>query len=104
MKKLQPAYRCEPSCMYRAKLARPDIIHYAGDERPWIHGNRNAYRSYFRRYKAMSPWKDHEDAQGKELYMALYHALNVLTQFCPHGRILFSRLIGIHVYDWFGRK
>lgn len=104
MKKIQPAYRYEPASLYRAKLLRPDIIHYAGDERPWIHGSRNIYRSYFRRYQAMSPWGDHEPVRGRELYMACYHALNMGTQICPHGRILFSRLIGIHVYDWFGGK
>ena len=36
----------------------PVIIHFLGDERPWIRGSHNHYGKWYRKYLAMTPWKD----------------------------------------------
>lgn len=102
VKNLQPAYDCDKT-IYENYLKHPVVIHYMGDERPWIHGNRNAYRAYFEKYRAISPWHDLEPVRGQEWYMCCYHMLNVITLICPGFRILFSKFIGINKYKWFGK-
>lgn len=104
IKKLQPKYYCHSASEYKEVLKNPAIIHYMGDERPWIHGNKNAYRKYFYYYKALSPWKNQKSITGQEWYMFCYHCLNVITYISPWFRILFSNTIGINKYLWFGKK
>lgn len=104
IKKLQPAYYCKNEQEYKSVLLKPSIIHYMGDERPWIRGNHNAYRKIFEKYRDMSPWKDLPMIEGQKLYMLCYHILNVLTKICPWFRMAFTNLIGINKYAWFGKK
>lgn len=104
VKKLQPAYDTSSSIKYNEILKHPSIIHYMGDERPWIKGNYNKYRNFYCKYKEMSPWKEEPLIEGQQIYMLCYHALNVITFFCPWFRIAFSRLIGINKYKWFSKK
>lgn len=102
--KLQPAYDTASATAYKDILKAPSIIHYMGDERPWIEGNYNKYRKYYYQYKAMSPWKEEPMIRGQRIYMLCYHALNIITFICPWFRIAFSRLIGINKYKWFSKK
>lgn len=104
VKKLQPAYDTASPSAYKAILKSPSIIHYMGDERPWIACNRNKYRRQFVYYKKLSPWKEDPPVKGQRLYMLCYHILNVITLLCPWFRILFSKLIGINKYKWFSKK
>ena len=104
IKKLQPAYYCKNAREYKKILMKPVIIHYMGDERPWIKGNHNAYRKIFEKYRDGSPWKDLPMSEGQHLYMMCYHMLNVLTRICPWFRMAFTNLIGINKYAWFGKK
>lgn len=104
IKRLQPAYYCKNAEEYQRILLKPSIIHYMGDERPWIRGNHNAYRKKFEKYRDMSPWKDLPMVEGQRLYMMCYHILNVLTKICPWFRMAFTNLIGINKYAWFGKK
>lgn len=104
VKKLQPAYDTSSAANYSAILSAPAIIHYMGDERPWIAGNHNKYRKQYEYYFKCSPWKDEPLIEGQKLYMLCYHALNVITLICPWFRILFSKLIGINKYKWFSKK
>lgn len=104
IKRLQPAYYCKSAEEYKRILLKPSIIHYMGDERPWIRGNHNAYRKKFKKYRDMSPWKDLPMVEGQRLYMMCYHILNVLTKICPWFRMAFTNLIGINKYAWFGKK
>lgn len=104
VKRIQPAYIFDPKTEYRQRTKHPVIIHYMGDERPWYAGSHNWCIPLFNKYAAKTPWKKVEKIGGKELYMFIYHMLNVFTIFCPFGRILFSNLIGINKYKWFGKE
>lgn len=104
IKNLQPAYYRENAAEYSSILKNPVIIHFMGDERPWIRGNHNAYRNRFEKYRDMSPWQNLTMIEGQGLYMMCYHILNVLTRICPWFRMAFTNLIGINKYAWFGKK
>lgn len=104
LKKLQPAYDTDLADVYAKILKNPVIIHYMGDERPWIAGNFNKYRRRYEYYYKRSPWKNEPLVQGQRAYMFCYHVLNVITFVCPWFRILFSKLIGINKFKWFRKK
>lgn len=104
MKRLQPAYDTSSAKKYARILSSPAIIHYAGDERPWIAGNRNKYRRQYEYYYRKSPWRKEPLIQGQRFYMFCYHILNIITFICPWFRIMFSKLIGINIYKWFSKK
>lgn len=104
IKRLQPAYDTSSPEEYKRILASPAIIHYMGDERPWIAGNRNRYRRQYEYYFRRSLWREEPRVQGQRLYMFCYHMLNIVTLVCPWFRILFSRTIGINKNKWFSKK
>ncbi|MCM1153926.1 MAG: glycosyltransferase family 8 protein [Roseburia sp.] len=104
VKKLQPAYDIPSKDVYAQILRKPAIIHYMGDERPWIEGNHNKYRKQYGYYAKRSPWKEEPLVQGQQLYMFCYHLLNVITLICPWFRVFFSRLIGINKFKWTHKK
>ncbi len=100
---IQPAYK-ESRRESKDLIRHPSIIHYMGDERPWINGNRNYYQAEYEYYKKMTPWSGEPMVYGQESYMKLYHAMNVCTRIFPWGRIVISKLIGIHKYEWWGKE
>lgn len=63
--------------------AHPALVHFAGDERPWIAGNCNWFRQAYRLYLNTTPWAGEPDEEGKRLYMLLYHLMNLATWWCP---------------------
>ena len=77
----------------------PAVIHYMGDERPWIAGNRNYYRKYYEYYLERTPWKGTPKETGKELYMLLYFGMNQVTRICPPVRKWISRRFGMKIID-----
>ena len=77
----------------------PVILHYLGDERPWIWGNHNHYRKRYEAYLSMTPWKGMEKVKGKFLYMQAWWLLNHLTWFCPQARLWISRQFGMKIID-----
>lgn len=103
VRKLQPAYDTSSAVKYSQILSAPAIIHYMGDERPWIDGNRNRYRRQYEYFYKKSPWRNEPLIQGQKFYMFCYHTLNVITSICPWFRILFSKIIGINKYKWFNK-
>ena len=103
VKRIQPEYTFSPAKLYYQKMKRPVIIHYMGDERPWIHGSRNWCVPLFDIFAAKTPWKKVDRVYGQEWYMLFYHLLNMGTLLFPWGRIAFSNLIGINKYKWFGK-
>ena len=103
VRKLQPAYDTSSAKAYSQILSSPAIIHYMGDERPWIAGNHNKYRRQYEYYWKKSCWRDEPLIEGQKLYMFCYHALNLITLVCPWFRMMFSRLIGINKYKWFSK-
>lgn len=77
---------------YEASAKDPVIVHYAGDERPWIRGNRNPYKEDFWKYLNRTPWKGLAETEGRENYMRFYHAVNVLSEKLPGFRAAVSRV------------
>ncbi len=78
--------------------AHPVIVHYAGDERPWIRGSRNPYGRLYRQYQALTPWADVPQETGREAYMLAYHAMNLATRVAPGARRLVSRIYARRLY------
>ncbi len=64
----------------------PAVVHFAGDERPWIKGNFNPYRDIYEKYLELSPWAGTEKISGKEREMLLYHIMNLVTMAAPQIR------------------
>lgn len=84
---------------FDAAKRRPVILHYMGDERPWIAGNHNHYRKYYDSYLARTPWRQTPKESGKEAYMLLYRGMNYMTWLCPPVRLWVSRNFGMKAVD-----
>lgn len=104
VRRLQPYYAISDRKDFLGCVRNPRIIHFMGDERPWIAGNRNFYRSVYGKYLALTPYRNAEKIKGKRAYMACYHALNLITWLCPPFRVLFSKYVGINKYLWAGKE
>lgn len=68
---------------YDAARALPAVIHYAGDERPWIKGSFNPYTADYEKYLELSPWAGAEKTPGRQKEMLMYHLMNLVTAICP---------------------
>ena len=77
----------------------PSIIHYMGDERPWIAGNLNHYRRAYELYLAKTPWAGTAKEHGKRTYMLAYHMLDYATAICPPVRRMVSRKLGMKLVE-----
>lgn len=88
-------YRAVTKEMFATAKRHPAIIHYMGDERPWIAGNLNHYRKAYEHYLAMTPWADTPKEKGKEWYMLAYHLMDYATVIWPEVRWLISRKFGM---------
>ena len=77
----------------------PSIIHYMGDERPWIAGNLNHYRRAYELYLAKTPWAGAPKQEGKRAYMLAYHMLDYATAVCPPVRRIVSRKLGMKLVE-----
>lgn len=93
------AYREVAKEEFEEARRRPAVIHYMGDERPWVAGNRNYYRKYYEYYLERTPWKGTPKETGKELYMLLYFAMNQVTRICPPVRKWISKRFGMKIID-----
>lgn len=93
--RLSPLYRSIPEKTFRQAKKHPAVIHYMGDERPWIKGNFNHYRRAYERYLALTPWAGAEKEEGKRLYMLFYHLMDYATFLCPPVRDYISRRFGM---------
>lgn len=81
--------RLNASDWERAKR-HPAILHFAGDERPWVSGNWNPYRRLYRRALAKTPWRGARELQGRRVYLSCYHLMNLMTAVCPALRFRIS--------------
>ena len=100
IRKYQPAYMVSSRAKYKEIIRHPSIIHYLGEERPWVHGNCSPYRKVYDSYKAQTPWKDTPMIYGKEKVLFCYHILNLITAVFPWFRRLFTKCIGIRYYQF----
>ncbi len=77
----------------------PVVIHYMGDERPWIAGNLNHYHKAYDHYLEMTPWAGTPKETGKEWYMLAYHLMDYGTVLWPELRWIISRRFGMKLVD-----
>lgn len=91
----EPAYRAVKREQLTTAKRHPAIIHYMGDERPWIAGNRNHYRKAYEFYLEKTPWAGSPKEKGKERYMLAYHLMDYVTAVCPAVRWAISRQMGM---------
>ena len=89
--RMQPSYRRIPEEVFRKAKRYPAVIHYAGDERPWRAGAMNFYGRAYEQYLAMTPWRGTPKEKGKELYLLLYHMMDLVTPVFPFVREAISR-------------
>ncbi|MDO4939104.1 MAG: glycosyltransferase family 8 protein [Lachnospiraceae bacterium] len=95
---ISPSYSIVSEEEFEESKRSPVIIHYAGDEKPWIKGNHNPYKSEYEKYIGMTDWKDTPEQKGKEGFMLMYHAMNVATSVCPPVRKLISGIYEKKLY------
>ena len=89
--RMQPSYRRIPEEVFRKAKRYPAVIHYAGDERPWRAGAMNFYGRAYEQYLAMTPWRGTPKEKGKELYLLLYHMMDLVTPVFPFVREVISK-------------
>lgn len=94
-----PWYHMIPKDVFLRAGKRPAVVHFMGDERPWVAGNLNHYRRAYDTYLAKTPWRGSPKEKGKELYMLLYHMMDYLTVICPAARRGISRKFGMKAVD-----
>ena len=102
LRNLCRAYEAVGPEQFKEAKRRPVVIHYLGDERPWIAGNHNHYRRLYEHYLKKTPWRGEPLQKGKVLYMQLWWCFNQMTRICPPLRLWSSRRLGMKVID--GRK
>ena len=88
---MQASYRTVPERVFRYAKRRPAVIHFAGDERPWKRGSLNVYGKAYTEYLRMTPFRDAPKEKGQELYLLLYHGMDLVTFFFPAVRATVSR-------------
>lgn len=93
------AYRQVGEEAYRQAGRAPVIIHYLGDERPWIAGNHNHFRELYRYYLDKTPWKGTAEQEGRRLYMHMWWVFNHVSYICPAFRLWISRRLGMKLVD-----
>ena len=86
-----------PQKQFTQAKKHPVILHYMGDERPWIAGNLNHYRLAYDRYLARTGWAKTPREKGKRLYMLAYHMLDYITVICPALRWEIGKRIGMRM-------
>ncbi len=97
--KHEPSYGVITEEEFREAKRHPSVIHYAGDERPWIAGNRNHYRKAYEHYLALTPWAGTPGEKGREFYMFAYHMMDYVTVLCPPLRWAVSRMFGMRTVE-----
>lgn len=97
--KLSPSYAVTSEEVFEKAKKSPVVIHFSGDERPWIRGNHNPYASEYHKYLALTPWKDTPQEEGKELFMQGYHAMNIATEIAPGVRDFISKKYGEKIHE-----
>lgn len=94
-----PSYEGVTEEMFVTAKRHPAVIHYMGDERPWIAGNLNHYRKAYETYLARTPWAGTPKERGRELYMFAYHMMDYATVLWPEVRWLISGKVGMKVIE-----
>lgn len=96
---LSPKYGWISAKQFLFAKKHPVVIHYMGDERPWIAGNLNHYRRAYDYYLAKTPWRGTPKEAGKEAYMLAYHMMDYVTVICPKLRRMISKKFGMKAIE-----
>ena len=104
LKRINRHYFAGSKKEYKEMIKNPTTIHFLGDERPWVKGNKNPYSEFFYFYQKESGWDNYLEIDNRQLYMLCYHLLNIITRICPWLRTAVTNLIGINKFKWFGKK
>lgn len=83
LKKLAAPVKYFTEQEYNESTNNPIIIHYLGEERPWRAGNTHKYRDDYKKYLAMTPWRNTPDDAGWRLYFICWRIFNVITKPFP---------------------
>jgi len=75
--------------MFSESVQNPVIIHFLGEDRPWRTGNMHKYRDDYKKYLAMTPWKDTPEEGGWQLYFFCYNVFSIATKPFPALRYSF---------------
>ena len=94
-----PVYRTVTRKQLIRAKRRPVIIHYMGDERPWIAGNRNHYRRAYEKYLAQTGWAGTPKEKGKRIYVLAYHLMDYVTVVCPALRWEIGKRVGMRILE-----
>lgn len=68
---------------YENAKAKPLIVHYLGEERPWRRWNTHRYRKVYRDYWQKTPWRDTPLEEGWRLYFCCFAIFNTLMKPFP---------------------
>ncbi len=86
LKKLSGAAPYVTKEAYEDSKKHPAIIHYLGEERPWRAGNTHPQKAEYKRYLALTDWKDEPDEKGWRLYFLCFRIFNFVTKPFPSVR------------------
>lgn len=100
--KLSPSYKQITRRQLKTARRHPAVLHYMGDERPWMAGNWNHYRRAYEIYLGETPWAGTPKQTGREWFLLAYHMMEYLTVVCPAARRWISRSFGMKLVE--GRK
>lgn len=98
------SYQMVPKEIFQRAKHHPAIVHYMGDERPWIAGNMNHYRKAYEFYLDQTPWRGAPKESKKRIYMFAYHVMDYLTFLWPASRRLISQKLGMKARDRKSKK
>lgn len=98
-----PVYQEVTRAQFGQAKKHPVILHYMGDERPWIAGNLNHYRQAYDRHLARTGWAGTRKEKGKRLYMLAYHMMDYMTVVCPAMRWEIGKRVGMKMLGGYTR-
>lgn len=95
--RVQPLYAKYSKTEILQIQKKPAIVHFVGDERPWVLGNHVAYKREYIRYEKKSLWCDAPfRIKGKQILMQIYFACNLMALIFPKLRMFIGKSIGIN--------
>lgn len=97
--RLSPVYGGYSRESFQKAKVHPAILHFMGDERPWIKGNFNHYRRAYNHYLKETPWRHSKKEPGRRFYMILYHMMDYATYLCPPTRDFVSERYGMRAIN-----
>lgn len=68
---------------YNLAKAKPVVIHYLGEERPWRHWNTHKYRNEYHFYLEKTPWDNTPMEEGWFIYFQCFKIFNFVMKPFP---------------------